>query len=140
MGPLPELDLEGRECRHLVDFLGLRAGQTLGGSSSYFPSVTGVGWADSIPEMRVGWAQEVLGGDPVLRDGAGRICGVEAHTPGTGRAVLLAAEMPSMPMFFASIAEYLGAKPGLRIDTSVGGVVATTTASIFFSIASNILR
>ena len=129
LGPLPELDLEGRECRLLVDFLGLRAGQTLRGSSSYFPSVTGAGWADSIPEMRVGWAQEVLGGDPVLRDVAGRVCGVEAVVAGAGRAVLLAAEMPSMPAFFASIAEHLGTRAGLRMDTSVPGVVATSTVS-----------
>jgi beta-galactosidase len=129
LGPLPELDLEGRECQHLVDFLGLRAGPTVRGSSSSFPSVAGVGWADSIPEMRVGWAQEVLGGDPVLRDGAGRTCGAETHVPGAGRAVLLAAGLSSMPAFFASIAEHLGARPGLRIDTSVGGVVATTTVS-----------
>jgi beta-galactosidase len=129
LGPLPELDLEGRECRHLVDFLGLQVGQTLRGSSSYFPSVTGVGWADTIPQMRVGWAQEVIGGDPVLRDGAGRTCGVEAHIPGGGQAVLLAAELSSMPAFFASVAEHLGASPGLRLDTSVGGVIATTTVS-----------
>ncbi len=130
LGPAPRLDLEGRECRVLLDALDIGVGVTLRDGPRSYPSVHGRDWADLIPETRVGWLQtlEPRSTTVVLADVDGRCCGVEAHVGG-GRVVLLAAELPSMPRFFAAAAARLGVEPGLRVDADVPGVVVTTTRS-----------
>ena len=128
LGPAPELDLEDRECRLLLDTLGLTAGFVRPAEPYYYPSVRGDGWADLIPETRVAWWQELTGGSPVLTDAYGHICGVEAPA-GAGSAVLLAAGLPSMPALFAAAATRLGVPPGLAVETDVRGVVVTSTAA-----------
>ncbi len=94
----------------------------------YYPSVRGRGWADLIPETRVAWWQELRGGTPLLTEVDGHVCGVEASI-GTGTAVLLAAELPSMPAFFAAAAARLGVEAGLAVAADVPGVVVTSTVS-----------
>ena len=130
MGPAPQRDLEGRECRILLDAMEVRAGETVRDSSRSYPSVRGQGWADLIPETRVGWLQvlESASATTVLVDVDGRICGVDTPV-GAGRAVLLAAELPSMPAFFRAAVTQLGVEPGLQVDTDVPGVVVTSTIS-----------
>ena len=130
LGPAPQRDLEGRVCRVLLDAMAVGAGETVRDSSRYFPSVRGRGWADLLPETRVGWLQELetRSGSAVLADTEGRVCGVDVEV-GTGRVVLLAAELPSMPAFFEAAATLLGVQPGLRVESDVPGVVVTSTAS-----------
>ncbi|MEO7234730.1 MAG: hypothetical protein ABIW80_05085, partial [Lapillicoccus sp.] len=130
LGPAPQRDLEGRACSVLLEAMGVGVGRTVRDGSRSFPSVRGRDWADLIPETRVGWLQELEpgGATPVLEDVHGRVCGVEARV-GAGRVVLLSAELPSMPRFFAAAASRLGVDPGLRVDSDVPGVVVTTTAS-----------
>jgi beta-galactosidase len=138
LGPVPQLDLEGRPCHILAEALGVSAGETVLGGTRLFPSVRSTADAPRIPETRVGWLQEVVkssglqGADssihPILTDVDGRICGVET-TVGSGRAILLAAEVPAMPAFFTALVARLGIEPGLRLTTSVPGVVALTSRS-----------
>ena len=124
LGPLPDRDLEARPCTTLADALGLTAGRLIRGSHRYFPSIA----TGSRPETRVEWLQEIEGGRPLLTDVAtGRPCGVETGH-GAGRAVILAAGLPSDPGLFRAAAERLGAVPGLTHDAEVPGLVATTTA------------
>ena len=130
LGPAPQRDLEGRECRELLDAMTVEAGETVRDSSRYYPSVRGRGWADVIPETRVGWFQVLAptSGNAVLADVEGRVCGVDVPV-GTGRVVLLSAELPSMPAFFRAAAGRLGVQPGLQVDADVPGVVVTSTRS-----------
>jgi beta-galactosidase len=128
LGPAPERDLEDRECRLLLDAMGVDAGEVRRAEAYYYPSVRGHGWADLIPETRVAWWQELRGGTPLLTEVDGHVCGVEASV-GAGTAILLAAELPSMPAFFAAAAARLGVEAGLAVATDVPGVVVTSTTS-----------
>lgn len=130
LGLAPRRDLEGRECRALLDAIDVGVSDTVHASDRYFPSVRGRDWADVIPETRVGWLQalEPRRALPVLGDVDGSTCGVEAHA-GEGRVVLLTAALPSIPALFATAARRLGVEPGLAVYTDVPGVVVTSTAS-----------
>lgn len=131
LGRMPELDLEGRPCRVLSEALGVAPGELLRGDHRYYPSVVFHEWAAPQPETRVGWLQELHapGAKPVLSDvAANRTCGVEVAV-GDGHAVVLAAELPSIPAFFTATATHLGAAAGLNLEASVPGLFATTTAT-----------
>ncbi len=56
------------------------------------------------------------------------MCGVDVPL-GKGRAVVLAAQLPSDPVFFRRALAALGVEPGLRLQTEWPGVFATTTAT-----------
>lgn len=62
----------------------------------------------------------LLGATPGCGLGVGR---------GTGRAVLLTAELASDPALFTTIARHLGAEPGLLVAADNPGLIATTTAT-----------
>ncbi|MDQ6883342.1 MAG: beta-galactosidase [Candidatus Dormibacteraeota bacterium] len=131
LGRMPELDLEGRTCRVLSEALGVAPGDVLRASHTYYPSVVAHRWAAPRPETRVGWLQSLHAPDarPVLTDvAANRPCGVEVAV-GDGLAVVLAAELPSVPSFFAAAARHLGVAAGLNLQASVPGLFATTTAT-----------
>lgn len=133
LGPLPERDLEGDPCTLLADALGLRPGELLRDADQLFPSVVRHGWAAPGPEVRVGWRQRlvpVAGAevDVVLTDVDGAVCGVSVPI-GAGRAVVLAAGLPSDPTLVARALDHLGQRPGVRVDAPWPGVLATTTAS-----------
>ena len=131
LGPLPELDLEGLPCRTLADALAVTGGEVIWGGPRYYPSVRTASWLPEIAETRVGWLQPLKAarGESLLVDVAtGLSCGLEIRR-GTGRAVLLAAEIPSDPVMFAAIARHCGAEPGLSVEASVPGLFATTTAT-----------
>ncbi len=131
LGPLPEKDLQGRPCRLLIDALGVRPGALVRGDHRYYPSVTAPRIVPAVPETRVGWLQQIdsepaAAVSPLLLDVDGRVCGVHAEV-GPGRAVLLAAELPSNPTLFTALVRLLGLTPGLAMRTDVLGVVATTS-------------
>lgn len=128
LGPVPERDLDGTPCTVLADALGLTPGAVLRDRDHYFPSLVAHGWAAPLPELRVGWLQS-LGherGDVVLTDVYGDVCGVDVPV-GRGRAVVLAAQVPSDPMLFDRALAALGVTPGLRLEAQWPGVFATTT-------------
>ncbi|MGZ4744815.1 MAG: beta-galactosidase [Oryzihumus sp.] len=129
LGPLPRLDLEGRPCTVLADALGVRPGEVVRESAHTYPSVVTHGWAAPWAETRVGWWQELhpVRGDVVLTDTTGRVCGVDVPL-GAGRAVVLSAEVLPSTHLFGRALRRLGAHPGLRVESSVPGVYATTTA------------
>ncbi len=95
-----------------------------------YPSIRGVGRFDLISETRVGWLQQLFSATaaPVLVDVDGRVCGLEVEV-GDGRAVQLAAELPSHPRLFTALAGDLGVDPGLLLVSDIPGVVATTSRS-----------
>ena len=141
LGPLPTRDLRGRRCTLLIDALGLEPGRTVRSDHAQYPSVVATdrrlfGLAPSrrfgvtrddtdLAETRVGWLQEISGGEQVLEGVDGRTCGVLARHRG-GHAVVLAAELPSSSLF-AGAATTLGVRPGVQLSTSIPGVVGTTT-------------
>jgi beta-galactosidase len=93
-----------------------------------YPSVIAHGWAAPFPETRVGWRQSLDGsaGQMVLSDVGGTVCGVEV-THGLGRAVVLAAALPTSPVLFGRVLDRLGVSRGLELTASTPGVFATTT-------------
>ncbi len=128
LGPVPQLDLSGAPCRVFAEALGLAPGQVLTDGPHSYPSVVAQGWAAPFPETRVAWRQALDGsaGEPVLTDVEGTVCGVEvAH--GLGRAVVLAAALPTSPVLFGRALDQLGVRRGLELTTSTPGVFATTT-------------
>ncbi|WP_295702123.1 beta-galactosidase [Lapillicoccus sp.] len=132
LGLVPEHDLEDAPCAVLAEALGIRGHELVHGDDRHYPSLVGLGLAAAIPETRVGWLQPLdlgsSGATPLLTDVDGHVCGVEV-TLGRGTAVLLTADMPSMPGLFAAIAARLGAPAGLGLTTDVPGVVVTSTRS-----------
>ena len=87
------------------------------------------GWAAPWPETRVGWFQalEHERGEAVLHDVDGAVCGVDVEV-GAGRAILLAAELPSDVELFGRALRRLGVSPGLELSADVPGVFATTSS------------
>lgn len=128
LGPIPQWDLAGQQCRIFADALGVTPGEILTDGPKCFPSVVAHDWATPLPETRVGWRQSltVSAGLPILTDVAGEVCGVEVRR-GTGTAVLLAAALPSSPVLFARIFDRLRLHRGLQLSWSAPGVFATTT-------------
>ena len=136
-GRLPERDSENRPCTVLADFLGLGAGEMVRGTARYFPSVVGRGPADFLPETRVGWLAGLhLRPDvrpepvdaPLLSDLENRTCGF-ALDAGRGRVVVVTAELPAHPALYTALLDWLGCRPGLRLRSTVPGVVVTTAVS-----------
>ncbi len=130
LGRVPERDLDGSSCTVLADALGITPGEVVRDSGHYFPSLVAHGWAQPWPEMRAGWVQS-LGherGDVVLTDVYGAVCGVDVPL-GEGRAIVLAAQVPSDPVLFDRALSSLGVHPGLRLETQWPGVFATTTST-----------
>ncbi|GAA4351794.1 beta-galactosidase [Angustibacter luteus] len=131
LGPVPELDLEGRPCSLLADALGVKPGELVHGERDYWPTLVAHGWAAPWPQTTAGWLQplQVTDGDVVLTDAhLDRPCGVDVRI-GSGRAIVLAAELPSDPALFATAARELGVTPGVGLTADVPGVVATTSAN-----------
>lgn len=127
LGPLPERDLEARPCTLLAKALGLSGGVLRRDRGHYFPSLVAHGWAAPWPETRAGWVQPLTHerGDVVLTDVSGDACGLDVPL-GRGRAIVLAAQVPSDPGLFRRALEALGVRPGLRLETRWPGVFATT--------------
>ncbi|GAA2114002.1 beta-galactosidase [Actinomadura alba] len=130
LGRVPERDLAGARCTILADALGLRASEVIWDREQYFPSVVASGWAAPWPETRVGWFQSVEyeRGEAVLRGVDGAVCGVDVAV-GEGRAIVLAAELPSAPVLFSRAMQRLGVSPGLGLESDVPGLLATTTST-----------
>lgn len=130
LGPVPERDLDGSACTILVDALGITPGPVTHDRGHYFPSLVAHGWAAPWPETRAGWVQSLTSerGEVVLTDVYGAACGLDVPL-GSGRAVVLAAEVPSDRSLFERMLERLGARPGLRLETDWPGVLATTTST-----------
>lgn len=130
LGRVPERELDGSECTVLADALGIAPGEVVRGSGHYFPSLVAHGWAQPWPEMRAGWIQRLSHerGDVVLTDVYGGVCGVDVPL-GEGRAIVLAAQVPSDPLLFDRALSSLGVTPGLRLETQWPGVFATTTST-----------
>ena len=130
LGRVPERELDGSPCTAIADALGITAGEVLRDRNHYFPSLVAHGWAQPWPETRAGWLQALVHerGEVVLTDVYGAVCGVDVPL-GAGRAIVLAAQVPSDPTFFDRALSSLGVSPGLRLETQWPGVFATTTSS-----------
>ncbi|MGQ5261145.1 beta-galactosidase [Micromonospora sp. ZYX-F-536] len=128
-GVLPERDHDGTPCTLLADALGLTVTGRVEGGPHHFPSVVGHGWAAGRPEVRVGYAQRLAGAsaEPILTEvGSGEPCAVEV-TLGAGRAVVVAADLPSDLGFWRAALERVGVRPRLDPRADAPGLVLTST-------------
>ena len=85
------------------------------------------------PEVRVSWRQRLVPtdgaeADVVLTDVDGAVCGVSVAA-GSGRAVVLAAGLPSDPALVERALAHLGQHAAVRVDAPWPGILATTTAT-----------
>jgi beta-galactosidase len=129
-GRLPQRDQENRRCTVLANALGLSPAELVRGTNRFYPSLVGQGVASWMPETRVGWFErlESATAEPLFTDVDGRTCAVTADV-GAGLAVVATTDLPSHPALFTAMLRWLGSTPGLRLRTSVPGVVVTTGAS-----------
>ncbi|SDS48321.1 beta-galactosidase [Friedmanniella luteola] len=129
LGRLPQRDPEDRACTVLADALGLTPGVRSTDDASHHPSLVGHGAAAGLPETRVGWLDELVApaGSPLFTDVEGRVCGATL-TAGTGRAVVITAELPARPELVTALLTWLGSPPALRLRTDVPGVLALSGA------------
>lgn len=119
-GVVPQFDVDGTPCTVLGDALGVRVTGRVDGTPHFFPSVT----MDGQPEVRVGYAQFLAGGEPLLRvAGSDAVCGVEIP----GRAVLVTADYPCDLEFWRACLARLGVEPRLRHDAADPGLLVTST-------------
>jgi beta-galactosidase len=129
-GRLPQRESENRPCTVLADALGLSPGELVRGTDHLYPSLVGHGLADWMPETRVSWLAglEYTTATPLFTDVNGRTCALAVEA-GSGRAVVATTELPSHPALFTTMLDWLGCSPGLRLRTSVPGVVVTSGVS-----------
>jgi beta-galactosidase len=118
-GVLPDRDFDGTPCTVLADALGVRIAGRVDGTRHYFPSVT----ASGRPEVRVGYAQLLGGGTPLLSVvGTGAACGVTANG-----AVVIATDYPCHLDFWRTTMTALGVEPRIRHDAAEPGLIVTST-------------
>lgn len=140
LGRVAQRDLDGRPCTVLADALAVAGVRTVVEDCHVLPTVLATPGAPRIGELRVASLQQLVpkppGGrsvgrrtwTPLLTDLEGRVCAVEIDA-GSGRAILVTAEIPALPDFVAALAARLGVVPGLRLRSSVVGVLALSTRS-----------
>ncbi len=131
VGRLPQRDTENRPCTVLADALGLRPGELVRGTDRHYPSLVGHGLASWLPETRVGWLAALAPStddERLFTDVDGRTCAVTTRV-GAGRAIVATVELPTHPELVRTMLEHLGSPPGLRLRTTVPGVVVTTGRS-----------
>lgn len=129
VGACPTHDLEGRPCTLLADGLGVRPDGWHEASSANHLSLTGQGFAADHPEFRVWRAQTFCPGSGqafLTITGEGAPCGVIASA-GSGRAVLLPANVPCHLELFRRLFAHLGAAPVLTHDDPDAGIMLLST-------------
>ncbi len=132
-GHVPTVDIEGRPARQLAETLGIELAERREGSSHYFPSLKGIGWAAAEPEVRtyelVPFQGRNAGFEPFLSLvqtdlAAGAIFGY-----GRGKVVVITAELPLHLPLWRGIFDRLGVYPAVRHDASYGGVILSRLRS-----------
>lgn len=125
-GVLPARDTDGTRCTILADALGLAAEPIKNGTPHYFPSVRSV---LSTAEVRVGYLQPLIGGDPFVHDVAtGEAVAAEVH-PGAGHAIVLTCDYPAHLGFWTALLARLGVRPRHTHDAPSPGIVITSTVT-----------
>jgi len=136
-GPLPTQDMLGRPATRLVDALGIGVGERVEGSPTYFPSVVPADDRLDMAEVRAGFVQPLSlpdGADVLARvaDAGGTAAreACVARVPyGAGQVVVVAADLPCLPAVWDRLLAELGARPLVRLTSSVPGVVVVPTAA-----------
>jgi len=130
-GPVPTLDMVGRPMTMLVDRLGLKLGEMMRGSSEYFPSMRGVGFASEEPEARFyeGFPFVCDGAEPFLatvqrEDYLGAKIGV-----GRGSVTLMTVQPPQHYSFWKGLFDLHKVRPGVEHDDFSGGLVLNRFSS-----------
>ncbi|HVL25225.1 MAG TPA: beta-galactosidase [Thermomicrobiales bacterium] len=130
-GEVPLFDMTGRDCRTLLDALGLNPVGERTSDHRYFLSLNADLWAAPRAEWRAGWAQ-TFGPKPdqtLLRVyGADEAAGFDIQV-GQGRAIAITAEIPLDLQFFREALRELGAAPGLRHTSHHHNIFLSSTAT-----------
>ena len=125
VGELPLEDFQGRPATQLREALGIKFHPTIAGSSDYFPSIMGVGWASHEPEVRV-WqiaTFESEKGEPFLKlNQTDRLAGAIFHH-GKGKVAFTSVEFPMHLSLWRGLLSQLGVKPAVAHDYPHGGIV-----------------
>ncbi|MES1147453.1 MAG: hypothetical protein ABUL49_01755, partial [bacterium] len=124
-GRIPSEDHSGRPATQLTQALGIKVFPVIQGSSDYFPSLQGVGFASGEPEVRVWQAQPFSahkGQTFMAVVGSKQVAGsVIEH--GQGKVVVLSAEPAAHPNLWQGIFDQVGATPRLTHNDATRGVV-----------------
>lgn len=130
-GEVPQFDMEGNSCTILADALGIKVAGENRETPQYWLSVYTTNWLAKRPERRTHFAQilESNLATPLLKVyGTDKVCALDSSV-GKGRAIVIAASYPCDLVFYQSIFEQLGIKPGLTHDCEEHGIFSTSTAN-----------
>jgi beta-galactosidase len=132
-GEVPLFDMTGGDCAMLADALGLTPVGERWSDHRYFLSLNADLWAAPRAEWRAGWAQTFFPAPTpdttLLRVyGADEAAGFDI-TVGTGRAIVITAEIPLDLEFFREALRRLGAEPGLRHTSPHHNIFLSSTVT-----------
>jgi len=124
-GRIPTLDLEGRKATTLMDAFRIELEPVRQGSSDYFPSLKGFGWASKEPEIRVWQLQpfRIKQAETFLQLVQTDLSAGSILRYGTGRVVIATAELPLHMSLWRGIFDHLDVKPKVQHDHQLGGVL-----------------
>jgi beta-galactosidase len=124
-GRIPVKDLQGRAATQLKDALEIELDQVRQGSSSYFPSLIGKGWASGEPEVRVWQLQgfRAAHAEPFLGLLQTDWLAAAFCRLGRGEVAVIGAELPLHLSLWCGVLDRLGVKPKVTHDAAFGGVV-----------------
>jgi beta-galactosidase len=130
-GPVPTLNMVGQPMSILVDRLGVKVKDVMRGSSEYFPSMRGLGFAAGEPEARFyeGFPFECGRAEPFL-GAVQREDYLGARIPvGNGSVTLVTVQPPQHRSFWEGFFDLHGVAPGLEHDDLSGGTVLSRFSS-----------
>lgn len=129
-GRLPEMDMEGRPCRVLADFIGVRCVGEVTQEELPCLSVQPVGIWQGYAEVRIGEAQlyEASQSEPFLQLSVkGGVCAF-LKKAGKGMAAVIGTDYICNRPAIRKLMERLGAVPRLRHDEEYGGIFLDMSA------------
>ena len=123
-GRIPQEDMEGRRCTILADALGVTPKPIRRGSPEAFPSLTGVGFAESEPEVRTWEVQPwtSVKATPFLKLSQTDDLVGGTIPLGAGLVMIATSELKNHRPFWTSVFRELGVTPSFSLG-NVSGVV-----------------
>ncbi|MCX2455068.1 beta-galactosidase [Lacticaseibacillus nasuensis] len=131
VGEWPQEDLFGRPCTLLIDALKIQPDTPKTESAWYFPTVEGVSWANSEPEVRVEYFAPFKAdqGEVFLRERETQAAVAASIPCGSGQSTFIGTEYRFAPHFYVSLLSQLGVHPDFVLSPDEPNVLVMQTVS-----------